>query len=991
MSLEFRKNNFSVSYENTFFRLVAKALKDLLGETKLEGFFSGSPVCTVSENLQLDSLLITNNHAIIIDFKNYGGTITLPDLNFEEGSWLNNHSNIVKGGSGDKNPFTQLSWQKKAFTWCYHNHIVSKLKGGDEFNPNDVKTIVCFQQKTIIEGKIPSKYEKHFFICDNTTLLDTIRDIIEINVVKRGNNPIINLSKPSFDVFKSIFKADIFDFNSIIIENEKEQSLDNYDARVNIEPEKLSEDQTTAIKKIEEFLKSSNEVFILNGAVDSGKTQLIPNLQEVVFAQHYNECELIVQSNRIVRALETNYGLEGVSSLYKSIYGGQFYEDNEQNETESEKIDDSVYNDTVPLKKCNNHDKTVFIISEAHLLSDNFYTINGTLFGTGQVVTDLINYINPKNTKRKIIFIGDPFLIGDSKNSPLSSSFLKEKFDLSSDTYLLKSTSSNKVSREALKIADKIRRKSFNELSIDTSEFIGAITQNEFKSTVEKFAPNFSALRFITYTHERANTTNVWLKNNFLKNGPSINKGDLVLFYNSISIPNPNDPFASPRHIANGDYSEIIEIGNTFTKSIEKLPPLNFKSYKAKHLATGQIYESILFENFISNPKAEISNEELKAFNIMLKQLVDKEKNKYSELDGLSLSEKEKYQSEEAILISEIIELKKRKEKGESVKSELEKKEQNLRGLKRRFKVVKKLENKIKYHLKEDINTEYFKLSNASWLRFGWAVNVYKSKSFKWENVIIEANPQELGKGEMLFRHLYTALISAKRVILKDFERINPFDKIIWNDYAVNSKPSEKKLFSYDLDIDFTDQINLKLNNFIFPEEKPELKKFFANAFKCLSSANIEIERVSHPGPFSEEYAFVRGVEKAKIIISYNKSFEFKLNTVASTTKKEFAEEILEFLYNSDNTSIKPTNNSDVLKLLNDRIKTRLIGSEIAITNVTSKKNCEVYSFQSKNKSVILNIFYGSDGFFTTFMCQFSESDELLNELKEIILKLKEE
>jgi hypothetical protein len=240
MSIEIRKNNFAVSYENTFFRLVAKAFKELLETKEIEGFFSGSPVCTASENLQLDSILITKTHAIIIDFKNYGGTITLPKENFEEEVWLHNDSNIVKGGSGDKNPFAQLTWQKKAFTWCYHNYIAGKIAKEDEFNPFDVKTVVCFQQKVKIEGAIPSKFEKHFFICDNTTLIDTIRDIIETNVIKHGINPIINLSVDSFNAFKSIFKADLFDLNSVTVGEEKEQSLDNYDARINIENDKLN-------------------------------------------------------------------------------------------------------------------------------------------------------------------------------------------------------------------------------------------------------------------------------------------------------------------------------------------------------------------------------------------------------------------------------------------------------------------------------------------------------------------------------------------------------------------------------------------------------------------------------------------------------------------------------------------------------------------------------------------------------------------------------
>ena len=111
MSLEIRKSNFAVSYENKFFRLVAKAFNELLEEKCIDGVLLGSPVCTVNDSLQLDALLITKNHTIIIDFKNYIGDIILPYRNFEENSWLNGSNMVVKGGSGNKNPFAQLTWR----------------------------------------------------------------------------------------------------------------------------------------------------------------------------------------------------------------------------------------------------------------------------------------------------------------------------------------------------------------------------------------------------------------------------------------------------------------------------------------------------------------------------------------------------------------------------------------------------------------------------------------------------------------------------------------------------------------------------------------------------------------------------------------------------------------------------------------------------------------------------------------------------------------
>ncbi|MGZ4011345.1 MAG: hypothetical protein ACXVLF_10370, partial [Flavisolibacter sp.] len=65
--LEVRKNTFSKSYENSFFREFSRHLSRSFKDRSLNGVLIGSPLCETDERLQIDALLITQNVVCIID------------------------------------------------------------------------------------------------------------------------------------------------------------------------------------------------------------------------------------------------------------------------------------------------------------------------------------------------------------------------------------------------------------------------------------------------------------------------------------------------------------------------------------------------------------------------------------------------------------------------------------------------------------------------------------------------------------------------------------------------------------------------------------------------------------------------------------------------------------------------------------------------------------------------------------------------------------
>lgn len=103
----------------------------------LDGLLIANSECEFGARLQIDALLVTRKAVCIIDFKNFGGKITLPKnakSEFEFGVWTNENGESIKGGSSI-NPFIQLKAQKDRFIKVVEKHIKVKLpQSSSSFN-----------------------------------------------------------------------------------------------------------------------------------------------------------------------------------------------------------------------------------------------------------------------------------------------------------------------------------------------------------------------------------------------------------------------------------------------------------------------------------------------------------------------------------------------------------------------------------------------------------------------------------------------------------------------------------------------------------------------------------------------------------------------------------------------------------------------------------------------------------------------------------------
>lgn len=193
MGLRVYKSTSDKAYENDFFRIFASNLSELFKQKGFDGVLLGHPKHAGNDWLKPDAVLITKNSIIIIDLKNYDGSVKLPNRsNFENGTWFfdSGYNNGRVAGGASANPYQQLQKQK------------DRLSDVLSINNKSITTGVVFQKEVVINDKVPGKFEERFFVADALNYVDRIFN--RINVHKKD----INLSDDEMNKIVSMFDVE---------------------------------------------------------------------------------------------------------------------------------------------------------------------------------------------------------------------------------------------------------------------------------------------------------------------------------------------------------------------------------------------------------------------------------------------------------------------------------------------------------------------------------------------------------------------------------------------------------------------------------------------------------------------------------------------------------------------------------------------------------------------------------------------------------------
>ena len=834
--LEIRKGKSTKSYENVFFRKIATQLSNLFEERNWDGILLGMPECRTNDSLQIDCLLVTEQQIIIIDLKNYSGTVQLPEeTQFSTGRWVLNNELTVKGGSAP-NPFTQLGKQRTKLI----RELTRKIKF---FDRSSISTIVCFHDQIELIGRIPRQYELGFSIVDASNYHYKIADIVDV-IQGKDKNYLSDNNKQVF--LNTLFTTAPYIYNQV------EETI----AEANVlEIPSVNE---IYIQQINHFFASDRRVMVVTGNTKSGKTSLISAIREQAFDHQFTDIPVFAYSSRIRRKmLEYHPLLEEVESLFGTIFDFSL-----------ESIDEK-YKKSIPLRMRNDEEtegRTLYIIDDSQLITNTLLDTEFLKFGSGMLLNDVFEYIQLKaHPQAKIIFIGDKNKLnyGSYIENALNPDYLKRCLLQEgvhteiAELCLPANEGYSEIVNICNNIATSIQAERHNHLIIRPTAKIHLCQEEQKKVLLNYIYENPGTSKFLVYTNEQAARVNLWIKRNIIRNGRELNKKDYVIFNAAIKAYTQEQTVSAvhlseeviaalePRRIDNGLFGEVIHVN--YEQAIESVEETKNGKVTLKFipchikLNDDSLIETYIFDNYLQSEGNELTSHEIVAYQIMLaryeKQLLAEEPFEYST------------EYSHMIESGDFVQLQEGKHKIYRIQNDHRKLTEYEKAYRQR--VMKK---------RNRPGSTYFKLFHAARVKYGWAMTVNKAMAYSFENIFFNVDKgSNHGKtNNEYFKWLYTGIASAaNEVQFINWQPITPYLKTEFRILESKPVPTNKAIL---FKLSNVDQATLELEQF--------LQKYLAN---------IAVVTRLNSNTYQEQVALQMNDRLLELVFSYNGKGEVKL------------------------------------------------------------------------------------------------------------------
>lgn len=481
----------------------------------------------------------------------------------------------------------------------------------------------------------------------------------------------------------------------------------------------LNEAQKHTLQRIEDFIESDREIFILKGSAGSGKTTLIRHLVHML-RKEGRSFDLIAPTGRAAKVLRDAINKPGErygQTIHRAIYN---FNDMKIIEDETDSLEGLSFRYLYPVRHLDQVGK-VCIVDEASMvsLSENRHEL--FRFGTDRLLPDLLTYFGIPSDKRqnKIIFIGDSAQlppVGDSISHALSEEFFRQagicvdQFEL---TEVVRQHSNSRILKNATKIRKLLDAplQSRNQLTFDwAKDFHRVDAQDVIENFTSEFpAPALTSSVIICFTNRQSLEYNRRIRERYFPGKRTVQPGDILMIV--------KNHYASGVDLFNGDLVQVVSVSKNVEqlsaplhvmsegKRVKKTFSFTFREIEIKHPGySGQIRVKII-DSMLDDKKGGLDVDEMKAlfvnFNIRFN-------------DEQKLREK--------------------------------------RGKTR----IKRGSEEYKCKLRSD---PYF---NALHVKYGYAITCHKAQGGEWEKVYVDFEGRTGLKDDHL-RWCYTAVTRAKR------------------------------------------------------------------------------------------------------------------------------------------------------------------------------------------------------------------------------------
>ena len=991
MGLEILHKSAENMHENEQFRRIAKSMKILFDKMKWDGLLIGNPYTTDFSRFRADALLYYNKGLIIIDLKDYSGEINLP-TSFNElksSQWyIENETDkrrtLVKGGSY-KNPFAQLN----TYRFTLKELIKSNLILSESINGERICISNIFRPSIKLVRDVPRDVP-YYRITDETTFQTLLCDFASSD----------KFSKDAATEFKRIFPSEpwieMFDLNIAPKEN--------------IPFLELVDDSFKTV--ISEFINHPEQQILI---LESGDTRKRDEWMQYILSEATSfdipQTEVWAHSTRIARRIKKRTGIEP-QSLFCTIYGGNV--DNtidaetpeisteENSENNSEKIPEQMQDNVGIRSDKELDDKCLLILSEAHLVTRTLFQTELLRFGTGRLLEDLFRHVKLLATKRKIIFIGDPYSLSYGKED---------------ESALSKETIIQLYEGEVLKFRDKFDDRNESAINKFRGNLISSIDQNKYnnlplewdnqtllnvdKPQAEKLfhswfknpVENDPEHAVLVFKNTDSLTISRWIRKNVQNKKEDFVQGDILLADNNFNIPDEMG-LSLPHRIQNGMYLRIEEKLDRYEETIplKGNQPITLKFIKLKvtclSLSPQQQAEIWILENFFTN-SYDLTLEEQIAYRIFVKNRVRKNAKFEDSVNQKKLLESSQYRD----LIRKHNELQIALNLGEKVKGKLDEVTVQINKLNRKEKGIFEREAFLQV-----MNTD--PLVNAAKVQYAYSMTVHKALGSSFKEIVLNAFQGE-NRGitnEDYFRWLYTGIscgLDSVKIINPAF--IHPLMNCVFEDTINVSSPEPVQVIKKTVLIFPEVQLNQQLKKFSIAELGENVKRGGTLLSNLLEPHGYLIDNVSISS-FLLKLIFtipngnvLEEKDKLHIAMNYNGKKEVTVIKIdkAGKSDRELIEQCISQL--SENT--EPEKEIASLKLPVDyrnKIYQKWIdecASKGFLLRMTEDHNNQnVFTIKKGSICGKFRIYFTLVGFFTKMVMIEKSTEELGSEMKAILL-----
>ena len=247
----------------------------------------------------------------------------------------------------------------------------------------------------------------------------------------------------------------------------------------------LTTQQYKVFEQIKTFLNSDASVFILRGYAGTGKTTMVKVIADYI--EKSRQLVMMAPTGRAARVLTKKTGYEAVT-IHKAIYNMAHVETKKVKD-----VADSEFKFVFPIHQSEMEGNIVAIVDEASMVCSRKIEHELFMFGTDNLMEDLLTFIRP-NFGGKVIFVGNPAQlppIGEPVSNALRSEYFEEKgLKVIEEelTEVLRQKGDSVILKNAMMIRDLLKKDKRNQLIFE-----------EQKDDVEMIPPEQFLDKFLNY------------------------------------------------------------------------------------------------------------------------------------------------------------------------------------------------------------------------------------------------------------------------------------------------------------------------------------------------------------------------------------------------------------------------------------------------------------------------------------------------------------